>query len=172
MAHETGQGGRAVGLEFDSKGCGFALVVVVALVLVGGGVLLVQDLGGRADRAAVARANAEASLVRARADAYAVRAAADEARRENGHQRAIELLPFTVLVVGVVVLMAFGGFVVWDVVSLRRERMGAPAERLPPVTVLVLPVPGPGQSRAEYWRQVSHEASRTLGDGRGDGVSK
>jgi hypothetical protein len=89
----------------------FMMLLVVSVLALGA-----VTLGGceSADNAAARRANAESSLVRAEAEAYARRVAADESRRENGHQRALETLPFVVLILGGLLLAAFGAFIVWD----------------------------------------------------------
>ena len=66
------------------------------------------------------RIRAETEAVQVRAEAAAERAAIREAQRDASHERALEILPYMLLIVGVLVLAGFAAFAVWD---LRRAAM-------------------------------------------------
>jgi hypothetical protein len=119
-----------------------------------------------ADNAAARRANAEAALARAEAEAYARRVAADESRRENGHQRVLETLPFVVLILGGMLLAGFGAFIVWDRARpcLRQDRQ--PPQRGVPDPTLLLYLERLRLDQTErdrqIWQAIAHLDRRSL----------
>jgi hypothetical protein len=145
---------------------GAAALLAVALVLV--------LLAGceSADSAAARRAAAEADRVRAEGEAYQARAAADtqaaaeraairEAARQAGHERALETLPFVVLLVGALGLAGLGAVLLWDTRTRPRADAG-------PAIVAYLADLRAEQARheADLWRAIAHlDRRRELGPG-------
>ena len=149
------------------------LAIAVSLVLLSG--------CESADNAAARRANAEASLEVARGQAYAERAAADaaaaseraatrEAARDASHQRALELLPYVLLIGGGLLLVGFAAFVVWDLRSLRERQTAAGSD---PALLLYLDRLRIEQAERdrEIWRVLGLLARRTLPAGVGTEVT-
>jgi len=103
----------------------FGGVLVVAVVA---GLVLALAGCASEDNAAARRAAEEAARVRAEAEAYQVRAAADTAaaaerasvrqmERDASHERALEALPFVLVIGGGVLLLVLAGLVFWDLRS-------------------------------------------------------
>lgn len=149
------------------------LLFVVSLVLLAG--------CAEADRAAADRAHAQAGLEVARGQAYAERVAADtaaaseraatrEAARDASHQRALELLPYVLLIWGGLLLVGFAAFVVWDLRSLRERQ--APAATDPALLLYLdrLRLEQAERDR-EVWRALGTLARHTLPAGVGTGVT-
>ena len=151
---------------------GGALVIAGVVVLAG---------CESADNAAARRANAEASLEVARGQAYAERAAADaaaaseraatrEAARDASHQRALELLPYVLLIWGGLLLVGFAAFVVWDLRALRERQTAAGSDPALLFHLERLQLEQAERDR-EIWRVLGLLARRTLPAGVGTEVT-
>lgn len=110
------------------------LPLLFGLLLIFGVVLLCFELlGTPEDRAEAAarkqQAEAYSYQIRTQADteAAAERAAIREAARQAGHERALESLPYLLVIGGAVALGGFAAFIVWD---LRSQRLQAQADPL------------------------------------------
>ena len=99
------------------------------------------------------------------AAAAAEQAATREAARQAGHERALETLPYVLIVWGAIMLAGFAAFAVWDLRTMRQSQAAqtaqAPAALMPPVNVFVLTPPDNG-GRADYWRQLGAAAKREV----------
>ena len=140
------------------------LLAILALVSIGvGGILLTSCES--ADNAAARRLSEESARARAEAEAYQVRAAADAAaaserastrqmERDASHERALETLPFVLAIGGGVLVLALGGFVVWD---LRGRQMAQPpAAMIDPVMLAYLD--RLRLEQVQQWRVLAHVA--------------
>ena len=128
------------------------LLAILALVIIGAGALLTGCES--ADNAAARRLSEESARVRAEAEAYQVRASVRQMERDASHERALETLPFVLAIGGGVLVLALGGFVVWD---LRGRQMAQPpAAMIDPVMLAYLD--RLRLEQAQQWRVLAHVA--------------
>ena len=118
----------------DNGGAGAALLIVAVLAFVVVGALAINRCGSVVQDAQAQRTQAEADKVRAEAAAYeqrseantraaAERAAIREAARQAGHERALEVLPVVLGILGVILVLAIAFLVTWDLRSQREANI-------------------------------------------------
>lgn len=127
----------------NGSGAGTILTIIGLIAFVVLGALAVNGCNSWA----VDLEDAKAQRARAEAEAYQIRTAANEARRENGHQRALEMLPIILAVTGVVLALGLAGFAFWDIRS-QQSTTGADNSAL--LTIL------------ERWQLEAAERDRAL----------
>ena len=140
-------------------------VLALAVLAVGlGGCIGAENAAARRAAEQAAAAAARADQTRAEAEAYQTRQQADTAaaseraairqmERDAAHERALEMLPYVLVLVGGLLLAALGGLLFWDL----RQRAYQPAPHLAELRQLQRQL-----ERLEEYRQLDAEHRNRL----------
>lgn len=129
------------------------IIVVVAVIMIGGGINVGSAEDTRAQRITAAGV-AEAARIRAQGEADATRTLALAQAADARHDRMMDLLPVLAITGGTLIIIALAILAAWD---LRAQRRALTPVSSPPPPVMVYMVTAPHQPPPAITRQAAQD---------------